>query len=170
MVGKLSLSIKCNSSAIKVTTYQSVERSLDEAKLAIDEVKPTMLVTDTTYNHWHLMFQADVKWHISMDDLVRCNIPIDARLVWTHDNAAIICFTSDKVGLPDTRLTEMVVACIQLKENWQWVDVGSTNLINQKEHCLDGAMIQQFCKEKNLTRYKFMCFIVSGSSASLSSH
>lgn len=60
------------------------------------------------------------------------------------------------VGLPDNRFTEMVVACIQLQENWQWTDADSLKLINKKDHCLCAEILQQFCKDKNLTRYLFM--------------
>ena len=52
------------------------------------------------------------------------------------------------VGLPDSRLTEMVVACIRLKDNWQWDEF---NPCNDKDHCLSKEILQQFCKDKNLT-------------------
>lgn len=55
------------------------------------------------------------------------------------------------VGLPDSRLTEMVVACIQLKDNWQWDEFNSCN---DKDYCLSKEILQQFCKDKNLTGYK----------------
>lgn len=68
------------------------------------------------------------------------------------------------VGLPDNRFTEMVVACIQLQENWQWTDADSLKLINKKDHCLCAEILQQFCKDKNLTRYLFMYLVTSLSS------
>ncbi|CDP04150.1 unnamed protein product [Coffea canephora] len=55
------------------------------------------------------------------------------------------------VGLPDSRLTEMVVACIRLKDNWQWDEF---NPCNDKDHCLSKEILQQFCKDKNLTGFK----------------
>lgn len=57
-------------------------------------------------------------------------------------------------GLPDIRLTESVVACIQLKDNWQWIDLASGSLINDKDRCLSKEIIQQFCCDKNLTGFK----------------
>lgn len=65
------------------------------------------------------------------------------------------------LGLPDARLTEMVVACIQLKDNWQWVDFSSRNSVNEKvDQCLSKEILQQFCKEKNLTGYLFVSFVL----------
>uniref|UniRef100_M1BWL1 Acyl-activating enzyme 14 n=1 Tax=Solanum tuberosum TaxID=4113 RepID=M1BWL1_SOLTU len=40
------------------------------------------------------------------------------------------------IGLPDSRLTEMVVACIRLKDNWQWTDSSSNHPVqNTQEVC-----------------------------------
>ncbi|KAK7303566.1 hypothetical protein RJT34_14475 [Clitoria ternatea] len=54
------------------------------------------------------------------------------------------------VGIPDAGLTEMVVACIQLKENWQWLEKSASN----EELHLSRKNLQQYCVEKNLTRFK----------------
>ncbi|XP_057972299.1 2-succinylbenzoate--CoA ligase, chloroplastic/peroxisomal [Malania oleifera] len=56
------------------------------------------------------------------------------------------------VGVPDVRLTEMVVACICLKENWQWIDDHST-VVSKQPH-LSSDALRQFCKERNLTGFK----------------
>ncbi|KAL3523271.1 hypothetical protein ACH5RR_016105 [Cinchona calisaya] len=58
------------------------------------------------------------------------------------------------VGLPDSRLTEMVVACIQLKDNWQWSEFSSHNSVNAEDRYLSKEILQKFCKEKNLTGFK----------------
>ncbi|CAI9090795.1 OLC1v1025647C1 [Oldenlandia corymbosa var. corymbosa] len=56
------------------------------------------------------------------------------------------------LGLPDPRLAEMVVACIQLKDNWKWIESNSVN--ERSDHCLSKDILQKFCKEKNLTGFK----------------
>ncbi|XP_047312939.1 2-succinylbenzoate--CoA ligase, chloroplastic/peroxisomal [Impatiens glandulifera] len=53
------------------------------------------------------------------------------------------------MGVPDQRFTEMVVACIKPKDKWKWV-IGQSN----DENTLSANMIQQFCKQKNLTGFK----------------
>ncbi|GAV67241.1 AMP-binding domain-containing protein [Cephalotus follicularis] len=58
------------------------------------------------------------------------------------------------VGIPDTRLTEMVVACVRLRENWQWSHENCTHSIKDKEVLLSSDILQNFCREKNLTGFK----------------
>ncbi|XP_015066295.1 2-succinylbenzoate--CoA ligase, chloroplastic/peroxisomal [Solanum pennellii] len=58
------------------------------------------------------------------------------------------------IGLPDSRLTEMVVACIRLKDNWQWTDSSSNHPVNKNEHCLSSTVLQNFCRAKDLTGFK----------------
>ncbi|CAK9141173.1 unnamed protein product [Ilex paraguariensis] len=58
------------------------------------------------------------------------------------------------VGLPDPRLTEMVVACIQLKDNWQWADLSYDHPAENKDLSLSSEILQIFCREKNLTGFK----------------
>ncbi|XP_015166642.1 2-succinylbenzoate--CoA ligase, chloroplastic/peroxisomal isoform X3 [Solanum tuberosum] len=58
------------------------------------------------------------------------------------------------IGLPDSRLTEMVVACIRLKDNWQWTDSSSNHPVNKNEHCLSSSVLQNFCRAKDLTAFK----------------
>lgn len=57
------------------------------------------------------------------------------------------------VGLPDTRLTEMVVACVQLRDNWRWSDSCFDPLTENKSQILSGDILLQLCREKHLTRY-----------------
>jgi len=53
------------------------------------------------------------------------------------------------VGIPDTRFTEMVTACIQPRENWQWLEHSTSN-----EEChLSRKNLQQYCLENNLSRF-----------------
>ena len=56
-------------------------------------------------------------------------------------------------GVPDTRLTEMVVACVQLRENWTWVDSPSYCSAEKDNQTLTTEILQRFCREKHLTRY-----------------
>uniref|UniRef100_A0A5B6YT33 Uncharacterized protein n=1 Tax=Davidia involucrata TaxID=16924 RepID=A0A5B6YT33_DAVIN len=58
------------------------------------------------------------------------------------------------VGLPDARLTEMVVACIQIREGWQWTDLSSDHSAKNRDLCLSSEILQHFCREKNLTGFK----------------
>ncbi|KAI8524528.1 hypothetical protein RHMOL_Rhmol13G0156400 [Rhododendron molle] len=58
------------------------------------------------------------------------------------------------VGLPDTRLTEMVVACVQLRDNWRWSDSCFDPLTENKSQILSGDILLQLCREKHLTRFK----------------
>ncbi|KAM3250970.1 2-succinylbenzoate-CoA ligase, chloroplastic/peroxisomal [Capsicum annuum] len=58
------------------------------------------------------------------------------------------------IGLPDSRLTEMVVACVRLKDNWQWTDSSSNYPVNKNEHRLSSTVLQNFCRVKDLTGFK----------------
>ena len=57
------------------------------------------------------------------------------------------------VGIPDARLTEMVVACVQLREDWHWLDRSFEDSIAQKKQLLSHEILQQYCREKSLARY-----------------
>eukprot|EP00262_Sarcandra_glabra_P015360 TRINITY_DN4721_c0_g1_i1.p1 TRINITY_DN4721_c0_g1~~TRINITY_DN4721_c0_g1_i1.p1 ORF type:complete len:337 (+),score=48.63 TRINITY_DN4721_c0_g1_i1:114-1124(+) len=58
------------------------------------------------------------------------------------------------IGVPDLRLTEMVVACVQIKDNWHWVTRNYRGPYGETEHFLSGEILQNYCKQKNLTRFK----------------
>ncbi|KAI9118872.1 hypothetical protein K1719_010317 [Acacia pycnantha] len=53
------------------------------------------------------------------------------------------------VGIPDARLTEMVVACIQLRKDWQWSEQSVS-----EDHHLSPENLRQYCMKKNLSRFK----------------
>ncbi|XP_073307511.1 2-succinylbenzoate--CoA ligase, chloroplastic/peroxisomal-like [Primulina huaijiensis] len=55
------------------------------------------------------------------------------------------------VGVPDARLTEMVIGCVQLKQGWRWSDGNSAEAGAQ---VLSGESLRQYCKDKNLTGFK----------------
>ncbi|KAJ8758581.1 hypothetical protein K2173_000302 [Erythroxylum novogranatense] len=57
------------------------------------------------------------------------------------------------VGIPDRRLTEKVTACIKLRESWQWTDNSSLAFAENKQ-VLCKEILQNFCREKNLTGFK----------------
>lgn len=58
------------------------------------------------------------------------------------------------VGIPDTRLTEMVVACVKLREHWQWSnDSDGGSLTGNKKLVLSREILRQHCREKKLTGY-----------------
>ncbi|XP_015959284.1 2-succinylbenzoate--CoA ligase, chloroplastic/peroxisomal isoform X2 [Arachis duranensis] len=54
------------------------------------------------------------------------------------------------VGIPDAYLTEMVAACIQLTENWQWLDQSNSN----QEFYISKKSLHQYCIQHNLSRFK----------------
>ncbi|XP_051128537.1 2-succinylbenzoate--CoA ligase, chloroplastic/peroxisomal [Andrographis paniculata] len=58
------------------------------------------------------------------------------------------------VGVPNSRLSEMVVGCIQLKDGWKWTELSSKHSTQDKGHYLSSDIIRQFCKEQNLTGFK----------------
>ncbi|KAK3016137.1 hypothetical protein RJ639_007680 [Escallonia herrerae] len=55
------------------------------------------------------------------------------------------------VGVPDSRLTEIVVACIQVKGNWKWANYTSDHSIEGDKLCLSSEVLHHFCKQKNLS-------------------
>ncbi|WJX23222.1 o-succinylbenzoate--CoA ligase [Trifolium repens] len=54
------------------------------------------------------------------------------------------------VGIPDARFTETVAACIQPRENWQWLEHSTSN----EDNHLSRKNLQQYCLENNLSRFK----------------
>lgn len=57
------------------------------------------------------------------------------------------------VGIPDARLTEMVVACVQIRENWQWVNTSTRDSVAEHMLHISSENLWQYCKEKSLTGY-----------------
>ncbi|XP_050369441.1 2-succinylbenzoate--CoA ligase, chloroplastic/peroxisomal isoform X2 [Argentina anserina] len=58
------------------------------------------------------------------------------------------------VGIPDARLTEMVVACVQIRENWQWMDTSTKDSVAEHMLRISSEILSRYCKEKNLTGFK----------------
>ncbi|KAB2028683.1 hypothetical protein ES319_D05G112800v1 [Gossypium barbadense] len=58
------------------------------------------------------------------------------------------------VGIPDPRLTELVVSCIRLRENWQWSDDSFKYSVQRNELFLSSTILRLHCREKNLTGFK----------------
>lgn len=58
------------------------------------------------------------------------------------------------VGLPDARLTEMVVACVQLRDNWRWTNSSFNPSTENKSQILSSDILREFCRDKHLTRFK----------------
>lgn len=66
------------------------------------------------------------------------------------------------VGITDTRLTEMVVACIKLREHWQWSnDNDYDHVTENKGLVLSSEALRQHCREKDLTGYGPEAIILS---------
>ncbi|KAL1567500.1 o-succinylbenzoate--CoA ligase [Salvia divinorum] len=55
------------------------------------------------------------------------------------------------IGVPDSRLTEMVIGCVRVKDGWQWTD---SDVDRSQNRCLSGMILRQFCKDKYLTGFK----------------
>lgn len=99
---------------------------MEEAKSAMEVVRPILLVTDVNSTYWHSNFQADtissIRWHVLMDhpvelDITANGVPSSPMLTtemlkkscmkskslnYTRgpDGVAIICFTSGTTGRP----------------------------------------------------------------------
>ncbi|KAG8365667.1 hypothetical protein BUALT_Bualt18G0130200 [Buddleja alternifolia] len=58
------------------------------------------------------------------------------------------------IGVPDSRLTETVIACIQLKDGWRWDDFGSNHSADDNVEYLSSEILRHFCREENLTGFK----------------
>ncbi|KAJ0081707.1 hypothetical protein Patl1_11407 [Pistacia atlantica] len=65
------------------------------------------------------------------------------------------------VGIPDTRLTEMVVACVKLRDNRQWSDSNSEQPAENKQLYLCSEVLRQHCRENNLTGYCLLNYVSS---------
>lgn len=64
-------------------------------------------------------------------------------------------YSSVVVGIPNDRLSEMLVACIQIRHHWQWMDDRTyDDFVNSREQILSSGILHRFCKEKNLTGFK----------------
>ncbi|KAI3950826.1 hypothetical protein MKW92_044310 [Papaver armeniacum] len=58
------------------------------------------------------------------------------------------------VGIPEPRLSEMVIACVQVSENWQWADQNSDFLQVKEMPIISTEILQNYCKEMKLSRFK----------------
>lgn len=58
------------------------------------------------------------------------------------------------IGLPHARLGEMVVACVQIKENWIWTDLYAGQLPSNVEWLLSTGVLKEYCRQKSLTGFK----------------
>ncbi|KAM1123186.1 hypothetical protein FF1_004587 [Malus domestica] len=58
------------------------------------------------------------------------------------------------VGIPDSRLTEMVVACVQIREDWQWMNTTIKHSVSKQMPHISSDVLSQHCKQKNLTGFK----------------
>ncbi|GMH26058.1 hypothetical protein Nepgr_027901 [Nepenthes gracilis] len=58
------------------------------------------------------------------------------------------------VGIADDRFSEMVVACIRIRESWQWIDSNANECVRHSELCLSSEILKNYCKEKNFTGFK----------------
>ncbi|KAE8655306.1 2-succinylbenzoate--CoA ligase [Hibiscus syriacus] len=67
-------------------------------------------------------------------------------------------FSSIVVGIPDPCLAEVVVACIRLRENWQWSDDSSESSDQSNGLFLSSTILRRYGREKNLTEYALLNF------------
>ncbi|KAJ4702962.1 2-succinylbenzoate--CoA ligase [Melia azedarach] len=65
------------------------------------------------------------------------------------------------VGIPDARLTEMVVGCVKVRKNWLWSDNNVEQSAESKELVLSSEVLRQHCREKNLTGFKIPKIFIS---------
>ncbi|KAJ6887415.1 hypothetical protein NC651_027672 [Populus alba x Populus x berolinensis] len=57
------------------------------------------------------------------------------------------------VGVPEARLTEMVVACIKLRQSWQWTN-NNCKQSAENNLTLCREVLRDYCREKKLTGFK----------------
>lgn len=55
------------------------------------------------------------------------------------------------IGIPDSRLTEKTVACVQLEEDWQWYETNHELLRGKIKQHLSSAILREHCMKCNLT-------------------
>lgn len=53
------------------------------------------------------------------------------------------------VGIPDPRLSEKIVACFTIREDWIWADEKLWHSQGVKE--LSSEVLQNYCQQQNLT-------------------
>ncbi|KAK3432642.1 hypothetical protein EUGRSUZ_D00173 [Eucalyptus grandis] len=58
------------------------------------------------------------------------------------------------IGIPEARLTEMVVGCIRVKDNWLWSDKSHELGAEKEERLLSDEILRQYCRDRNLTGFK----------------
>jgi len=58
-------------------------------------------------------------------------------------------FRAVVVGIPDPRLSEKVIACITIREDWRWVDQKLWHSEGVKE--LSSEILRNYCRQQNLT-------------------
>lgn len=63
------------------------------------------------------------------------------------------------VGIPDTRLTEKLIACVLIEEDWIWVDEKTNNSLETNQ--LSSEMMQNYCRQRKLTRYSSSFSVIS---------
>ncbi|KAJ4773326.1 2-succinylbenzoate--CoA ligase [Rhynchospora pubera] len=56
------------------------------------------------------------------------------------------------VGIPDTRLSEKVVACLIIKDKWKWVNANPNSSLLPDE--VSAEKLRDYCIKRNLTRFK----------------
>lgn len=56
------------------------------------------------------------------------------------------------VGIPDIRLTERVVACLNIKDGWKWVDQKTKHSPDGKQ--VSPQMLQDHCSRRKLSRFQ----------------
>ncbi|KAL9272392.1 2-succinylbenzoate--CoA ligase, chloroplastic/peroxisomal-like protein [Drosera capensis] len=57
------------------------------------------------------------------------------------------------VGLAHRHLSEIVIACIQLKEDWEWSDGALDDFASSRDFYLTGGILKQHCRDKDLTGF-----------------
>ncbi|TYK13336.1 2-succinylbenzoate--CoA ligase [Cucumis melo var. makuwa] len=58
------------------------------------------------------------------------------------------------VGIPDSRLTEKAVACVQLEKDWQWYETNHELLRGKVKQHISSAILREHCMKCNLTGFK----------------
>ncbi|KAK1282726.1 hypothetical protein QJS10_CPB22g00199 [Acorus calamus] len=81
--------------------------------------------------------------------------------VYPEEVEAVLCqhpgvVSAVVIGLPDTRLSEAVVACVRIREDWRWMDSDSDShrTKENERRTISRLVLRKHCRTKSLTGFK----------------
>ncbi|KAJ6840180.1 2-succinylbenzoate--CoA ligase, chloroplastic/peroxisomal isoform X1 [Iris pallida] len=124
------------------------------------------ILSDSVENGW--FDTGDIGWIDSNGDLrlvgrKKDRIKSGGENIYPEEVESLLCqhpgvVYAIVVGIPDTRLDEKVVACIVIREDWNWIDQVSSH--SQGGNDLSSGILLTYCRQRNLTGYKIPKFFI----------